>query len=346
MRVLGLDIETTGISGEKDKPNNSDLLEIGLVFYDTDYAFKNRVSYKQLDEQEVSKYRIIVYRPTKYLQGGLVAFEMHKDTLIPLHKRLDNCKVEDSSVIMELQSKELSNSNVMLCRPDNILETIMSCLRNEGWISADNFGAFKNNGTGVKEAITCAGKNVGTFDIKYLSEYIKNFGKTIKPRARVFDPTVMFFDYRVDEALPDLQTCIDRARDWDSSFPRNGAVKHTAVEDAMEVINLIHCLGLNGLFPIQLMEKIKPILDSGNYASVKEWVIKLEDIYNYFIKGSGFSLILDIIKTGRTDYTFCDKIPDELKPLIADFLTTESARDYIGRKIVEVYNLTCDSCEE
>ena len=79
MKVLGMDIESSGFSGDKTKPNNSDLLEIGLVFYDTDYAFKNRVSYKQLDEQEVSKYRIIVHRPTKYLQGGLTAFEMHKD---------------------------------------------------------------------------------------------------------------------------------------------------------------------------------------------------------------------------------------------------------------------------
>lgn len=193
---------------------------------------------------------------------------MHKDTLIPLHKRLDECNQEDMSVIMELQAKELSNSNVLLTNPANVLKTIMECLLNEGWITVDNFDEFTKTGKGVKEAITCAGKNVGTFDIKYLEEYIKNFGRTIKPRARVFDPIVMFFDYRVDEALPDLQTCIDRARVWDSNFPRTGDVKHTAVEDAMEIINLIHCLGLNGLFPIQLIEKVRPILDADKDVAV------------------------------------------------------------------------------
>lgn len=307
MPVLGLDIESTGISGDKNKPNNSDLLEIGLVFYDTDLSIKNKVSYKQLDEQEVSKWRIITHRNTKYLQGGFKAFEMHKDTLIPLHQQLDD-KNKQEEIIMDLQAKNLTNSNVVLCNADSksILDCIMKILLEEGWITAENHKAYVETGKGVETAITCAGKNVGTFDIKYLNEYIKNFGRTLRPRTRAFDPTVFFYQYG-DQELPDLKTCMDRAKEWDSNFPDKKETAHTAVEDAMDIINLIHFVGLNGLYPYHLVKQLKAM--NKCKLTIEEFDIKAEttlytvetrDIKAYFVDG-----------VTHADYTIIQKILDE-----------------------------------
>jgi len=225
MKILGLDIETTGLSA-----SNSDLLEVGLVLYDTDEHSK--LSYKELNKR-VPKVRILVHRPTKYLQGNLVAFGMHqKNGLLDLHKKLDT----DGGYIEvyeDLESRAKWNETFIICKPDELIHKICFALFEHGWIDRDDYARNK-----VKNALTVAGKNVAGFDLPYLREYISNFSKSIKIRHRVFDPTPFFFDLTSDR-LPDLQQCIDFAVKVDDTFPAN-TVKHTAVDDAMDIINLIH----------------------------------------------------------------------------------------------------------
>ena len=332
MKILGLDIETTGLEAE-----TSDLLEIGLVFYDTDYAVKNRISYKQLNNKEVSKYRIIVHRPTKQLKGSLVAFEMHQNTLLPLHKELDN-QATNENTIMTLQSQERLNSKVLLCNPRNVLLTIVQCLADEGWIEEVEYNKFVEGKYCNFTPITIAGKNVGNFDLKYLNKAIKDFSKTVRPRTRVFDPTVMFFDFNEDmEALPDLAKCLSRAKKWNEDFPYEETVKHLAVDDAMDVINLIHFAGINGLFPSQLVNKIymNPKKDEVKINETDSIVDK-DAVIDYFRNGSENNSIAYILHSGDIPIYCTDSMSHTLISYLKDFFNTESARDYIKSKILNI----------
>ena len=242
LKIVSLDIETSGLSGKKYERNNSDLLEVGIVLYDVK-EHKGK-SFKQLD-LDVPKIRIIVHRPTKYLQGNFYAFNMHKDTLMPLHQRLD--VEERADIYDELESKAKQNETIIICTPDEVIHKICFILFEHGWIDENEYQADK-----IKNALTVAGKNVSGFDIPYLRDYIKDFGRSIKMRTRVYDPTVIFADDDMDR-LPSLDECLDMAREYNYDFPK-GVVSHTAVEDAMDIVNLIHLQKQRGL---QLKGKMK-----------------------------------------------------------------------------------------
>jgi len=252
LKILSLDIETTGLSGKKFEKNNSDLLEIGLVFYDVK-EHKGK-SFKQLNK-EVEKVRIIVHRPTRYLQGNFYAFNMHRDTLIPLHQKIDKAKSEGKLDILleDMQCKLPQNESLFIIEPSDIIQTMMFVLFEHNYITEDNYRAFQEGTVkGVIDALTVAGKNVSGFDIPYLQDYVKDFARSIKMRTRVYDPTVIFADDDMDR-LPSLDECLDMAREYNYDFPK-GAVSHTAVEDAMDIVNLIHLQKQRGL---QLKGKMK-----------------------------------------------------------------------------------------
>lgn len=235
LKIVAIDIETTGLSGKKGEKNNSDLLEIGMVLYDVkEHRGK---SFKQLDI-DIPKIRIIVHRPTKKLQGNFYAFNMHRDTLIPLHQRIDTeGKVK---IYEELEGKLKNNEMVIICTPEEVIHKILYALWENGWISHEEVVEGK-----LKKAITVAGKNVSGFDIPYLRDYIKDFAWRVKMRTRVYDPTVFFADEDMDR-LPSLDECLDMARYYNYDFPK-GTVSHTAVEDSMDIVNLIHLSHQRGL---------------------------------------------------------------------------------------------------
>ena len=235
MRILSIDIETTGVQGDRNKPNNSDLLEIGLVLYDTD--LHKHMSFEELDKA-VPKVRIIVHRPTGYLQGNFFAFNMHKDTLMPIHVALDNEETR-ALKIAELEKACKRNESVKVISPKEVIDTIMTVLYQHQWITIENYTDFKDGSIkGVKDALTVAGKNVAGFDVPYLKDYIKDFGRAVKMRTRMYDPTVFFADLEKGR-LPDLDSCLQMAKEYNADFPYN-EVSHTAVEDAMDIVNLIH----------------------------------------------------------------------------------------------------------
>jgi hypothetical protein len=99
---------------------------------------------------------------------------------------------------------------------------------------------FSENGVSGK--ITPAGKNFGSFDLPFLLE-VPEFQKyvglergdttaTVTLAKRSLDPAMFFFDPAKDTLLPDTKTCLERAN-------IKAVSKHTAVEDAILVIQLL-----------------------------------------------------------------------------------------------------------
>lgn len=91
----------------------------------------------------------------------------------------------------------------------------------------------------AKSAVTCAGKNFGSFDMQFLKEADPEIKKVI--RHRCIDIACMFA-IASDTVLPDLKTCVERANllDYKSS--------HRALDDAHCVLNCIEAARKMGLF--------------------------------------------------------------------------------------------------
>jgi hypothetical protein len=98
----------------------------------------------------------------------------------------------------------------------------------------NNFKKFllENNFEEKKGKITIniAGKNFMSFDSKFLEKHT-DMSKHVIFRSRVLDPAVLYFQ-KGDTSLPSLQTCLERA-------DIKSEVKHNAIEDCLDVINLI-----------------------------------------------------------------------------------------------------------
>lgn len=80
--------------------------------------------------------------------------------------------------------------------------------------------------------VTAAGKNFGSFDLQFL-KWVAGFEKSIKFAHRSLDVGSLYFDPTLDtDKLPDLATCLGRAK-----LPSD--VAHTALADARTVAALV-----------------------------------------------------------------------------------------------------------
>lgn len=79
--------------------------------------------------------------------------------------------------------------------------------------------------------IICAGKNFASFDYRFLLN-LPGFEERIKMAHRSLDPVMLYFDPLKMDKLPGLTKCMQLAG-------LEGEVKHTAVEDALDVIRLL-----------------------------------------------------------------------------------------------------------
>lgn len=80
------------------------------------------------------------------------------------------------------------------------------------------------------EKIVCAGKNFSAFDLPFLKTI--GFGTKTRLHHRTLDPGSMWVDMLKDEIPPGLEECLKRAG-------VEKTVDHTAVEDAIDVIQCI-----------------------------------------------------------------------------------------------------------
>ena len=91
---------------------------------------------------------------------------------------------------------------------------------------AYEFRMFLNK-NGLENTINVAGKNFNAFDKQFLVK-LPGFRELIPMRHRVIDPAVLYYEAG-DTALPNLQTCLDRANIGRS-------VEHNAANDAIDVV--------------------------------------------------------------------------------------------------------------
>lgn len=87
--------------------------------------------------------------------------------------------------------------------------------------------------------INIAGKNAGTFDIPFL-EALPGWQGLIEFRRRVLDPASHCI-LPTDEHIPDLQECLKRSG-------LESTVKHTAVDDALDIIRIIRATNIGNSF--------------------------------------------------------------------------------------------------
>jgi len=99
---------------------------------------------------------------------------------------------------------------------------------------SENFGSEYMGVFGLNKRITLAGKNIGSFDVPFLSREPK-FQNFLRKSVshRFLDPTENFIIYDKDEVKPSLKECRIRAG------LRNTETAHTAVQDCLDVIELV-----------------------------------------------------------------------------------------------------------
>ena len=86
----------------------------------------------------------------------------------------------------------------------------------------------------TEKYLDIAGKNFGSFDNQFLKK-LPDWKNFIKSRNRIIDPGNLYWNPKIDNGLPSMETCMERA-----GIP--GKVTHSALEDALIVVKLIRHL--------------------------------------------------------------------------------------------------------
>ena len=141
------------------------------------------------------------------IQGELFAIDLNKD-LISLIKDYSFGDFDRKLILSDIH-------DIVFTHKDFVVDHIIDFLS-------------ENN---VEGKLTVAGKNYVGFDKKFL-EKLPGWDK-LNIHRRVIDPATSFVDWENDTELPDLSLCKYRAG------MDNTVVKHTAIEDAFDVIEIL-----------------------------------------------------------------------------------------------------------
>ena len=202
MKVVSIDIETTGIDCRKDQ-----IVEFGAVLFDTaSPEFITSIFHKSIVNT-----RIV---------GAPFAINMNIDKIM-FAKSIDE-KIEklERNPVMNKDVKFLTTANALISR------------EKEGAFVNDFLLWLKSMDAYVGHSINIAGKNAAGFDIPFCLNFFSGWGDSVRWKRRILDPAILY-SLREDEMLPDLNKCLERA-----GF--NSTVSHCAVDDAMDVAMLIY----------------------------------------------------------------------------------------------------------
>lgn len=208
MRYVSIDIETTGLNPEKDQ-----ILSIGALIEDTNQP-------KNLED--MPKFHGVIKR--NRIEGGLYAINLNRDLLEIMNQYDCADSQEEKNDIVHLTNMQFYNE-------DEIVENFYYWLAKNGMIELDETHQYLVEAEDNPIRITAAGKNFGTFDKPFL-ERLPKWKQLIKVNQRVLDPSILFVNWKDDEALPNLPLCKKRA-----GFDE--VVSHNALEDAWDVIELL-----------------------------------------------------------------------------------------------------------
>jgi len=113
-------------------------------------------------------------------------------------------------------------TGAIVCTPADLLPRFQTFLTSLCGYAPDHKGITK---------INVAGKNFGNFDSKFL-EKLPHHNICVRFHHRMLDPGTLYFDPNEDNEVPSTEVCMKRAG-------IQGDVKHTALEDALNVIKLL-----------------------------------------------------------------------------------------------------------
>ena len=218
MRYASIDIETTGIDNE-----NTQTLSIGIVVEDT-------VNSKPVEELPTLEIAILRER----IEGEIFAINMNRQLIADiLEYKLARSDEERKAIEVRTGREYL--------KEEDVTKRIFQFLWDNGALD----GKFDPNGmmefvNGKSyPALTskmkpyyfnAAGKNFANFDNKFL-ERLPRWKQCLKARGRTLDPSVLYIDWKNDDAAPGLSSCKQRAG-------LGVVVTHNAIDDAMDVVML------------------------------------------------------------------------------------------------------------
>jgi len=209
MKYLSIDIETSGLD-----PENNQILSIGAIIEDTE----NRLPF-----DEIPKFHVCIL--TDQLTGSPFALDMNRE-LIESMVHYQTAEDQD-------EKNDLVNmTGMQFLQRDNVVESFYDFLFRNGVVENVDFPINPGLSSKMKPVtINVAGKNFGTFDKLFL-ERLPRWKQAIRIRQRIIDPSILFIDWKADNAMPSLNTCKVRAK-------IGGIVTHNAIEDAWDVIQLL-----------------------------------------------------------------------------------------------------------
>lgn len=205
MIYVSVDIETTGLDSDIHQT-----IEFGAIIEDSN----NPKSY-----EDSKKYRrIVLARDKKYVFSSYAA--KLNAGLIELISDIENSK----DGVSFFNNENLSQSAIY---SDQLIIDFKFWLAQNG---------FVENKSGIMEVVA-AGKNFASFDKKFIeaTSSVKMESLGIRFHHRTIDPSTRFIDWKLDSTPPSTDLCKKRAG-------LNGEVKHEALADAWDVIQLLRKL--------------------------------------------------------------------------------------------------------
>ena len=227
MKALSIDIETTGLS-----PGTSEILEVGLVAFDTERPFEG--------VNKDNTLRILMVK--NEWRGEIYALNLNKKIIEEILQAQKLFK-DDPSKLLTIGEAGTNYPTVYLnidaggCLPV-LRPSFPLCLNEEKELEFEDIISQFFSINKFEGRITVAGKNFAGFDAKFLKDNYM-FGEKFmsKFRHKVLDPGSMYV-LPEDEQIPGFPLCLERA-----GLPTE--VPHTAVDDAVLVIKCIQAKLLN-----------------------------------------------------------------------------------------------------
>ena len=208
-RYLSIDVETTGLSDEYCQ-----LLEIGVVIEDWETPVDELPSWQCYVESPDTNNGEPFYYGTPY------ALWLNARIFEYLAKR-----PKDEAEAIEMGFDHWGQ----------ILRHNEIGIELAGWLDRHDFD--------LRDHLTAAGKNFGSFDRLFLRQISSLAKQNIIFRHRAIDPVAYYWRPEEDgNRLPGMETCMERA-----GLP--GEVPHNAIDDAKIVIKLIRQAKVLGLIP-------------------------------------------------------------------------------------------------
>jgi hypothetical protein len=210
MKYVSIDIETTGLD-----PATNQIVEIGAVIDELGSTEPHN---------NLPKFRAVLIH--EHMMIGSYCAYLHRILWkeIGIALRMYGDQIKEEGYYFE------PTSGVYYLVPEKFEWVFHRWLNDMMGLGIEYFSDTGEPLHGDTIKINVAGKNPGSFDIPFI-EALPGWQGLVKFRRRVLDPA-SYFIREGDEHIPDLQECLKR-------MGVTKTVSHTAVDDALDIVNLI-----------------------------------------------------------------------------------------------------------